>query len=184
MPLLAPCDFLAVRRASLIHCRRMAFTTAAFEIRILESLESISPSDWKNLLVRSRNATIFQSHGRTDAWWSTFRTSSDQLRLVTATRGGHLVGIAPLYHSSLAGHPCLRFVGQPHADYLFFLERGGSESISSALVDAAFEADQDIEHVMFADVPAYSSLGRILHARSHAPFSRLLETAVTPCPRL
>jgi CelD/BcsL family acetyltransferase involved in cellulose biosynthesis len=90
-------------------------------------LSEISAEAWDRLASECISDTPFARRAYMDLWWSTQgggEWADTQLALISATEGGKLVGIAPLFAASHEGRKALLLVGSIEiSDYLDLLMR-------------------------------------------------------------
>src|SRR3954453_489606 len=90
-----------------------------------EQFEALRP-EWDALLARA-DGSLFQSWEWQWCWWRHF--GQGRLCLLTARRGGELLGIAPLMLGRYFGLPLrrLQFIGTLGTDYLDMIVARGEE---------------------------------------------------------
>lgn len=92
---------------------------------------------WNDLLERTPACTVFQTYEYLQCWWRHIG-ALDDLRLFVCMRGDEVVGIAPMYTSTVfwLGQPlrCLLFIGQPsESDRPTLLADAGQPGIAEAV---------------------------------------------------
>lgn len=99
-----------------------------------ERWQALEP-EWDALVERADHASVFLTWEWLWPWWSHYRGPSDSLYLLAAREGDRLVGLAPLYRSSVPayGLGSLRrvgFIGDTSGDseYLDFIVESGREA--------------------------------------------------------
>jgi CelD/BcsL family acetyltransferase involved in cellulose biosynthesis len=155
----------------------------AVRVDEISDLGALDREAWDALVASAPDSTVFQCFDWLVSWWEAFGGRRRALVLI-AQRDNDLVGAAPLFIDDTFGQPCIRFIGENHADYLTFLARNGAAEVVEQLLDhleRCYSAQHDINLV---DVPEISALGLLLERRQKAAPLRVLRTKVTPCPRL
>jgi CelD/BcsL family acetyltransferase involved in cellulose biosynthesis len=110
------------------------------ELTLHRGFSGIPASEWNELAQAGISDTPFARHEYLSQWWSTMgggEWNEAELILVSASEGGKLVGIAPLFHSSHEGREALLLVGSIEiSDYLDLIVRPQDLSrFLSALLD-------------------------------------------------
>ncbi len=95
--------------------------------------------EWNDLQQRSSNSTPFSSWEWLYTWWEIFADQKNVLKIVTVSRGGRLIGLAPFQLEKrlwFRGGGILRFIGSGEdeadevvSEYLDILVETGSEDI-------------------------------------------------------
>jgi CelD/BcsL family acetyltransferase involved in cellulose biosynthesis len=92
------------------------------EFKLHKDFSSIAPQEWNALAEAGISDTPFSRYEYLSQWWKTLgggEWKQADLVLVTASEGGRLVGIAPLFQASHDGRPALLLVGSIEiSDYL------------------------------------------------------------------
>ena len=109
----------------------------------------VSPALWDRLLAAGPTDVVFLTHEWQRTWWETF--GGDDLLIVTATRAGEPVAIAPLF----AVDQMLFLVGSGGSDYLDFVGRTDSTMLA-AMLDAARAQVPDFAGIGLYHVPLLS----------------------------
>jgi len=98
-----------------------------------EAWQALEPG-WDELVERSASATIFLTTEWLRPWWQAFARPGDQLYILAAREGERLVGLAPLYRSTVSAYGLgslgrLGFIGDNSGDseYLDFIIEPGRE---------------------------------------------------------
>jgi CelD/BcsL family acetyltransferase involved in cellulose biosynthesis len=96
--------------------------------------------------------------------WARHYVPSGCLRVVTAHRGGRLVGAFPLYMVRVGGMRIIRFLGGSQSALCdLVMPPDGDEEVQTLLLDAARESGHD-----FADLFGFPLDGRLSRAREQA----------------
>jgi CelD/BcsL family acetyltransferase involved in cellulose biosynthesis len=157
-------------------------------IRDPEALDAIEP-DWNELL-RTSDATVFQSFEWQRTWWRHFgeRRRGAGLHLVTVRDGSTLVAVAPLWIDrsrllGLAPVRRLRWIGCGDSDYLDVLAARGREEWSVERVADALAGDAGLFDVaVLEDTSDRSRTGPLLgHALGRHGWT-VSRVAAEPCP--
>jgi CelD/BcsL family acetyltransferase involved in cellulose biosynthesis len=96
-------------------------------------IERLEP-EWRALWRRIPNATPFQSPQWLLSWWSCFGNAAPSV--VTARKGGHLIGLLPVYVLDEPGCRKLLPFGINLSDYLDALIDPDSSRLADALLDS------------------------------------------------
>lgn len=123
--------------------------------------------NWDQLLDVSSFDTIYSTHEWVTAWWLSFSTDSDKLKIITATREGELVFIAPFMISTVRKYgfliKVLRIIGTPNADHNDLLVKWGEEGVFPLF----WEFIQD-------KIPGWSQL-HLVEMQENSSFARWLQ---------
>ncbi|HMN42981.1 MAG TPA: GNAT family N-acetyltransferase [Povalibacter sp.] len=163
--------------------------TPQIEVTVLDSVASVEPDEWQQLVDACPDATVFQSYEWLASWWSCFARPQDRLFLVVARCAGRLVGAAPLYEriESDGGRGAgeIRFVGEEHADYSLFIVADGMPSILHSLLRPLAAKVAAGGRAKFDEVPEFSLLGlHLLQQARTAGMSGIKWRRSSVCPRL
>lgn len=147
--------------------------------------QELDAFQWDELHAECPDATVFQGRMWLQAYARVFARSRQDLKVIAATEGGRLVGLAPLMRA--AGSDRARgadwlILGDDYSDYQSFLAWGGSPKIIEALLDTIDRILPRGESVAFCDVPRMSTLGLCLAAR--AARGQIIAGDTTACPTL
>jgi len=158
------------------------------EISERSHIGDISPQEWRELVEKSPDATVFQTHEWLSTWWAMFGEGRSRSRILVAKKGDRLVGALPLYEadrrSGSAGHPILKWVGSEHTDYHCALSENSDAGIVEALLEAAIELTGRHGEILLEELPQFSTADLVLSMRGSSSREMIIKSAVTPCPRL
>jgi len=150
-----------------------------------ESLAACDARRWSVLLEQCQEATIFQSREWIQAWWQAFQMPDWRIRLFAVYDADDLVGVAPLYERQDIQSPrrrSLHMLGEEHSDYSGFVARTGDGDVVAALLQGVIESLQRQTSIRIDEVPAASTLQRVLERRCRANPLQWVRTGLTPCP--
>jgi len=153
-------------------------------IGVVSDVTQISSADWNRLVESCPDSTVFQRYEWLRAWTLVFATASRPC-IVTAHRGGELVGAAPLFEGNDgAGATSIQFLGAGHSDYCVFPAQGGCPQIVHALLDAVDRLVSRRVRIDLSEVPQFSTLSSCLAERAARSSEGLILRSHTACPRL
>jgi len=156
-------------------------------INILKDLRAIDPVQWRTLLARCPDSTVFQSVEWLDAWWRNLGGGFEPF-VLAAYEGPHLVGLAPLYRQprTVLGvtRDELQFIGAGQSDYNVFSSMDGSEVVVTALLDELTRHIDSGACAKFVEIPQTSVTFAMLNQRLANGLTGLQPAGTTPCPRL
>lgn len=152
------------------------------------SFEEIGQTRWNELVEHSERPSVFQTFGWLTSWWETFKISSWDLLLISATKDDQLVGLAPLYLRSIAPSGgrvgrYIGFVGEEHGDYLALILDRNVEGLVELFVKEILRYAR-MMRAIFLEIPAETKFARYLRAWSTRITSRIEFIGETICPRL
>ena len=154
-----------------------------------EALDGIEP-DWNELL-RTSDATVFQSFEWQRTWWRHFgeRRRGARLHVLTIRDGSTLVAVAPLWLErsrllGLAPVRRLRWIGCGDSDYLDLLVARGREKECVERVAAALARDAGLFDVaVLEDASERSRTGPLLADALSRHGWTVSRVAAEPCPQ-
>lgn len=120
-----------------------------YSIELHEDLASFDlwSEQWKELCASAAFCSPFQL----PIWqqkWAEHLLGSRKLQLITVSRGGRLVGVAPMFASENRSlyHPerVIEFLGVGDSDYLDFIYAGGDLEALEALIRAVLDLEWDV----------------------------------------
>jgi CelD/BcsL family acetyltransferase involved in cellulose biosynthesis len=156
-------------------------------IKVHKDLGAIDPVQWRALLARCPDSTVFQSVEWLDAWWRNLGRGFEAF-VVAAYEGSHLVGLAPLYRRprTVLGvtRDELQFIGAGQSDYNVFSSMDGSESVVTALLDELTRHIDSGACARLVEIPQTSLTFAMLHQRLANGLTGLQPAGTTLCPRL
>jgi len=158
---------------------------SAVAVTETDDIQSLDAFRWDELCAQCPDATVFQSRGWLQTYARVFLRSREDLKLVVATEGERLVGLAPLMRASASGRSQdvdWLILGDDYSDYQSFLAWQGSPEIIDALLDGIDRLLPAGESIAFYDVPQFSTLGLCLAARARQ--GQVNPGGVTACPTL
>lgn len=128
------------------------------EVRDAAGLASLR-SQWEALTERNPETTLYQTWDWNDAWWKTFGRRK-RLRVVVATEGQDVVGIAPLYVGRHLGTPLKRlaFMGTGVSDYLDVITDPGCAPDACGAMIEHIAAERGYDLADLQQVPPWSPL--------------------------
>ena len=156
-------------------------------IKFIDNLQGIDPGQWRALLARCPDSTVFQSPEWLCSWW---RTLGEQFKpfIVAAYEDSQLVGLAPLFqkpHKVLGvTRAQLHFIGAGHSDYNVFSVRDGDARIAAQLLDAVSDHIDSGGCAQLVEIPDSSVTHAALERRVATGLTGLQVSGKTPCPRL
>ena len=156
-------------------------------IKIIRDLREIDRVQWRTLLARCPDSTVFQSIEWLDAWWRNVGGEFEPF-VLAAYQGPHLVGLAPLYRRprTVLGitRDELQFIGAGQSDYNLFSSMDGSEEVVTALLDELAKQIDAGACAQLAEIPQTSVTFAMLNQRLANGLTGLQPAGTTPCPRL
>ena len=156
-------------------------------IKIIRDLREIDRMQWRTLLARCPDSTVFQSIEWLDAWWRNLGGGFEPC-VLAAYQGPHLVGLAPLYRRprTVLGvtRDELHFIGAGQSDYNLFSSMDGSEDVVTALLDELARQIASGASAQLAEIPQNSVTFAMLNQRTASGLTGLQLAGTTPCPRL
>lgn len=139
-----------------------AVTVEPYQVEELtrsEQFAALRP-EWEALLARA-DVSLFQTWEWQWSWWRHF--GRGRLCLLTARRGGELLGIAPLMLGRYFGLPirCLRFIGTLGTDYLdLIVDRREATELVDCFMAAIAERSRRWDMVDLQQIRGASPLAR------------------------
>lgn len=128
-----------------------------------EALEQV----WNDLAEKADYCTIFQTFEWLYSWWQAFG-DEHQLNILTVSRDGELVGIAPLMLTPRKKFGIrsrvVEFIGTPESDYNDFIG-ADKELITNAVVDYLLENRNDWTLIDLDQVSERTSTSKCLRSR-------------------
>jgi CelD/BcsL family acetyltransferase involved in cellulose biosynthesis len=156
-------------------------------IKIIRDLREIDPGQWRILLARCPDSTVFQSAEWQQAWWRNFGGEFEPF-ILAAYEGPHLVGLASLYRrpKTVLGitRDELQFIGSGQSDYNLFSSMDGSEAVIAALLDELARHIDAGACARLTEIPQSSVTYALLNQRRATGLTGLQLSSTTPCPRL
>jgi CelD/BcsL family acetyltransferase involved in cellulose biosynthesis len=156
-------------------------------IKIIKDLRALDPVQWRTLLARCPDSTVFQSPEWVQAWWHNLGGGFEPL-VLAAYEGPHLVGLAPLYRRprTVLGvtRDELQFIGAGQSDYNLFSSMDGSHTVVEALLDELARHIHGGACAQLAEIPQSSVTFALLNQRLANGLTGLKPAGNTPCPRL
>lgn len=158
------------------------------EISERSHISDIPPQEWAQLVEKSPEATVFQTHEWLSTWWAMFGEGRSRSRILVAKKGDRLVGALPLYEADRRSrslvHPTLKCLGSEHTDYHCALSENSDAGIVEALLEAAIEITGRHGEILLEELPQFSTADLLLNMRRSSSRDMVIKSAVTPCPRL
>ena len=156
-------------------------------IKIIKDLRAIDPVQWRTLLARCPDSTIFQSPEWQEAWWRNCGGAFEPF-ILAAFEGPHLVGLACLYRRprTVLGvtRDELQFIGAGQSDYNLFSSMDGSEPVIAALLDELARHIDAGASARLVEIPQSTVTYALLNQRRASGLTGLQPAGTTSCPRL
>ena len=156
-------------------------------IKIIKDLRAIDPVQWRTLLARCPDSTVFQSPEWQEAWWRNCGGAFEPF-ILAAFEGPHLVGLACLYRRprTVLGvtRDELQFIGAGQSDYNLFSSMDGSEPVIAALLDELARHIDAGASARLVEIPQSSVTYALLNQRRASGLTGLQPAGTTSCPRL
>ncbi len=163
----------------------VGLATRGVSVFAIDDIRSLDAFQWDELCANCPDLTVFQSRGWLQTYAHVFLGSPEDMRIIVATEGSRLVGLAPLMRardSRRSRGTKWLILGDDYSDYQSFLAWRGSPKIIEALLDGIDRFLPPGESIAFLDVPQFSVLGLCLAAR--AARGQVIQQGATTCPAL
>jgi len=114
----------------------------------------LDASGWDQLVDANQTDSIFLHYHWIQIWWKYFG-SQYKLWFLTAEENHQILGFAPLM---LDRHGCIRFIGEPNADYLDFVAPAQKEKILCGFFSLLNQHRSDWSTIELRNIPDSSAL--------------------------
>lgn len=136
---------------------------------------------WNNLLNKSKSDNIFLTHQWIFTWWRYFGAGK-KLKIILVEDNKELIGIAPLMVvKNYYFLKTLKFVGDPHSDYLDFILLPGVEKKILDLIFAYLYKCNYWDVIQLKEIPQNSETIKLINEES---IYKTRKTVESICPIL